>query len=91
MGLIALLFWFSDGFYLRYLVLFVGVMSSLYSLWDIIEDLVMRKVNESDASQFSRLCCHGMVSPKVWGAIWFILSLGFLGLAILAALYTFKD
>ena len=66
LGLIGLLWWFQDGFYLRYIVLFIGVMSSLYSLWDIVEDLVMRKVNESDASQFSRLCCSGMLPPQVW-------------------------
>ncbi|RKO84506.1 peptidase M50B-like-domain-containing protein, partial [Blyttiomyces helicus] len=42
-GVIAFLWWLDGGYYLRYVVLFMGVMSSLYSLWDIIEDLVTRK------------------------------------------------
>ena len=71
-GLICLLWWLDGGFYLRYFVLFVGTMSSLYSLWDIVEDLVVRKVNESDATQFSRLCCGGCLPPQAWGAIWFL-------------------
>ena len=31
-------------------------MSAMYSFWDIVEDLVMRKVNESDASKFAEIC-----------------------------------
>ncbi|KAI8908323.1 peptidase M50B-like-domain-containing protein [Gorgonomyces haynaldii] len=90
-GLIALLWWLEGGFYLRYFVLFVGIMSSLYSLWDIIEDLVVRKVNESDASQFSRLCCGGCLPPQAWGVIWFLFSLLFLAVAITGALAAFKE
>ena len=29
-------------------------MSSLYSVWDICDDLILRKVNESDASVFAK-------------------------------------
>jgi hypothetical protein len=32
------------------------VMSAMYSVWDILEDLVFRKVNESDAAKFAELC-----------------------------------
>ena len=32
------------------------VMSCTYSFWDIIDDLVMRKVNDSDATKFAELC-----------------------------------
>jgi len=62
-------------------------MSCLYSLWDIIEDLVVRKVNESDASKFAKLshCCPA----QVWGVIWFLVSLGFLAVGIIAALIVF--
>ncbi|KAJ3325587.1 hypothetical protein HDV06_003405 [Boothiomyces sp. JEL0866] len=90
-GLGALLWWYHDAEYLRYFILFLGVMSSLYSLWDIIEDLIMRKVNESDASQFSRLCCGGALSPKFWGVIWFFISIIILGLSIIIALEVFKN
>ncbi|KAI8907084.1 peptidase M50B-like-domain-containing protein [Powellomyces hirtus] len=90
-GLIALLWWIDGGYYLRYFVLFMGVMSCLYSLWDIIEDLVTRKVNESDASRFSHLCCGGCVPAQVWGFLWFLISLAFLGVAVVAALLVFKE
>jgi general stress protein CsbA len=53
--LVLALIWAYRPYALRFLILFEGVMSSLYSLWDIIDDLVLRKVNESDASQYSRL------------------------------------
>ena len=33
-----------------------SVMSCTYSFWDIIDDLVMRKVNDSDATKFAELC-----------------------------------
>jgi hypothetical protein len=90
-GLIALLWWYDNSIGLRYFVLFLGTMSSLYSVWDIIEDLVIRKVNESDASHFSRICCRGCIPPQVWGFIWFLISLVFLAAGILAALIVFKD
>ncbi|KAI9336562.1 peptidase M50B-like-domain-containing protein [Obelidium mucronatum] len=92
-GLIAFLWWLpvNGGVGLRYFILFLGCMSTLYSLWDICEDLVFRKVNESDASQFARLCCRGAIGARVWGAIWFLISLLFLTIAVVAALYTWKD
>ncbi|KAJ3013998.1 hypothetical protein HKX48_005410 [Thoreauomyces humboldtii] len=90
-GLLVLLWWADTGYYLRYFVLFFGVMSCLYSLWDIIEDLVTRKVNESDASQFAHLCCGGCIGAQVWGAIWFLISLSFLVIAVIAALLVFKE
>ena len=40
------------------------VMSCTYSIWDIIDDLVMRKVNDSDATKFakiSRYDCHALI------------------------------
>lgn len=63
-ALIGFLWWFENAFYLRYFILFLGVMSSLYSLWDIVEDLITRRVNESDASQYAKLCCRGYVTKK---------------------------
>ncbi|KAL2913833.1 hypothetical protein HK105_206712 [Polyrhizophydium stewartii] len=90
-GLIALLWWFSDGFYLRYFVLFLGVMSACYSLWDIVDDLISRRVNESDASQFSRICCGGCLPPQFWGVIWLLISFLFVAAAIVGALAAFKE
>jgi len=74
---------------LTFVVLFMGVMSCLYSLWDIVEDLVMRRVNESDATKFAKLC--GCCTPQFWGVVWFLISLLFLTAAILVALVVFKN
>jgi len=82
--------WFIDhGSPLRFYVLFNGVMSCLYSVWDIVDDLVFRKVNESDASQFAALC--PLIPSRVWGVIWLLISLIFLLGGILAGLAAFKD
>ncbi|KAJ3171953.1 hypothetical protein HDU88_006763 [Geranomyces variabilis] len=90
-GLIVGLWLIKDAFYLRYFVLFMGTMSCLYSLWDIIEDLVTRKVNESDATQFSRICCGGCIPAQAWGLLWFLVSVAFVAAAVIAALLVFKD
>jgi len=73
---------------LRFIVLFMGVMSCLYSLWDVCDDLIFRKVNESDASQFSKQFGG---SSQCWGALWLIVSFVFLTAGILAGLAAFKD
>ncbi|KNE68226.1 hypothetical protein AMAG_12902 [Allomyces macrogynus ATCC 38327] len=72
-----------NGQGLVYVVLFVGVMSSCYSLWDIIEDLITRRVHSSDAAVFAqRYGC----AAQFWGVFWFIISLIFLALAVFMAL-----
>lgn len=65
---------------LRFFILFIGVMSCLYSVWDIIDvglradcltrahtqDTLARKVNSSDASEYATMigCC----GSRFWGA-----------------------
>ncbi|KAI9143135.1 peptidase M50B-like-domain-containing protein [Paraphysoderma sedebokerense] len=85
-GGLIVLFWFypANAAGLRYFVLFMGVMSCLYSLWDIVEDLVVRKVHSSDASRFAEE--FGCFPAQVWGVIWFLISLIFLGAAIVLSL-----
>lgn len=73
---------------LRYVVLFIGVMSSLYSVWDICDDLILRKVNSSDASVFAKR--YGG-SSQCWGVIWSIFSLLFLVAAIVAGIAAFPQ
>ncbi|KAH7560031.1 hypothetical protein BM1_03665 [Bipolaris maydis] len=68
--------------------LFIGVMSSLYSVWDICDDLILRKVNSSDASVFAKR--YGG-SSQCWGVIWSIISLLFMVGGILAGLAAFKQ
>jgi len=88
-GLI-ILFWFvAGGAALRYLVLFIGVMSCLYVIWDVIDDTIARKVNASDASAFARIC--GCCPAQVWGVIWLIQALIFFALGIIVGLVAFKQ
>lgn len=63
-------------------------MSSLYSAWDICDDLIMRKVNSSDASVFARR--YGG-SSQCWGVIWVIISLCFMAAAMVAGIAAFPQ
>ncbi|KAK3986310.1 peptidase M50B-like-domain-containing protein [Cladorrhinum sp. PSN332] len=73
---------------LRFVVLFIGVMSSLYSVWDICDDLILRKVNSSDASVFAKR--YGG-SSQCWGVIWSIISLCFMAAGIVAGIAAFPQ
>ncbi|KAF7295277.1 hypothetical protein MIND_01066800 [Mycena indigotica] len=88
-GLI-ILFWFvAESVALRFLVLFIGVMSCLYCIWDIIDDTIARKVNSSDASAFAKIC--GCCPSQVWGVIWLIQAFIFFIAGILVGLAAFKQ
>lgn len=81
--------WFLDHAKpLRFVVLFIGVMSALYSVWDICDDLILRKVNTSDASVFAQK--YGG-SSICWGIIWSMISITFLIGAILAGIIAFDQ
>ncbi|KAI3399565.1 hypothetical protein diail_6204 [Diaporthe ilicicola] len=81
--------WFiADAEALRYVILFIGVMSSLYSAWDIYDDLIRRKVNESDASAFAKR--YGG-SSHCWGVLWCIISLCFMACGIIAGIAAFPE
>ncbi|KAH1236042.1 hypothetical protein GmHk_08G021348 [Glycine max] len=41
---------------LRYIILFIGVMNSLFSVYDIYDDLIPRRVHSSDAEKFAEVC-----------------------------------
>ncbi|EAU81887.2 hypothetical protein CC1G_06098 [Coprinopsis cinerea okayama7 len=87
---LTVMFWFIEGSVaLRYFVLFVGVMSCLYCLWDIIDDTLARKVNTSDASVFAEIC--GCCPSKVWGFIWLVQAFIFFGLGVIVGLVAFKQ
>ncbi|KAI1632396.1 peptidase M50B-like-domain-containing protein [Biscogniauxia mediterranea] len=73
---------------LRFVVLFIGVMSSLYSVWDICDDLILRKVNSSDASVFAQR--YGG-SSQCWGVIWSIISIIFMAAGIIAGIAAFPQ
>jgi len=88
-GLIILFWLLNGGEVLRYLVLFIGVMSCLYVLWDVIDDTIARKVNASDASAFAKIC--GCFPSQVWGVIWLIIAFIFFICGILVGLVAFKE
>ncbi|GAA5990829.1 hypothetical protein JCM11641_000842 [Rhodosporidiobolus odoratus] len=82
--------WFVDHAWgLRFYVLFMGVMSSFYVLWDVADDAFFAKQNPCCPSLYFQ--AMPALSPGLWTMIWFAVSfLLFIGF-ILAALATWKQ
>jgi hypothetical protein len=73
MSALIIVFWFvAGGIALRYFVLFIGVMSDMYVVWDIIDDTIERKANGSDASAFADIC--GCFPSRGWLVLWSIFA-----------------
>jgi len=113
-GLLVACWFIAHAEALRFVILFIGVMSSLYSVWDIVsalplsseysrplvftfltafwrkqcDDLILRKVNSSDASVFAQR--YGG-SSQCWGVIWSIISLGFMAAGIVSGIAAFPQ
>lgn len=68
---------------LRWLILLIGTMSSLFSIYDVYSDLLARRVNESDATMLAN---HTHTSSRCWGAIWAVISICFFGLGVYLSL-----
>ncbi|KAJ6875041.1 hypothetical protein NC652_034691 [Populus alba x Populus x berolinensis] len=67
----------------------IGVMNSLFSVYDIYDDLISRRVHSSDAEKFAEACpcpCNGAGWGFIWGVISFLFLCGamYLGLVILS-------
>lgn len=75
---------------IQYIVLFTGIMSGLYSLWDIMEDLIKRHIEGSDATRFAKLPGMGWLSPRLWGIVWLLFSLFTVIFAVLLAFLVFN-
>ncbi|RPD59247.1 hypothetical protein L226DRAFT_536265 [Lentinus tigrinus ALCF2SS1-7] len=88
-GLIVLFWFVAGGVALRYFVLFIGVMSDMYVLWDVVDDTISRKVNGSDASAFAEIC--GCCPSQVWGVLWLIVAFGFFAASIIIGIVAFKQ
>ncbi|KAH9857550.1 peptidase M50B-like-domain-containing protein [Lenzites betulinus] len=88
-GLIVLFWFVAGGIALRFFVLFIGVMSCMYVLWDVVDDTVARKVNGSDASSFAQIC--GCCPSQVWGVIWLLQAFGFFAAGIIVGIVAFKE
>ncbi|KAH9812532.1 peptidase M50B-like-domain-containing protein [Melampsora americana] len=66
-------FWFIDhAGILRYFVLFIGVMSSWYVLFDVMDDFVFRKMNPCCPVMFEER--FPMVKAGIWALIWTVLA-----------------
>ncbi|KAJ5189986.1 hypothetical protein N7491_007973 [Penicillium cf. griseofulvum] len=87
-GLLVACWFIAHGEALRWVVLFIGVMSALYSVWDICDDLILRKVNSSDASVFAKR--YGG-SSQCWGVIWSLISLAFMAIGIIGGIAAFPE
>ncbi|KAJ6186684.1 hypothetical protein N7519_007985 [Penicillium mononematosum] len=87
-GLLVACWFIAHGEALRWVVLFIGVMSGLYSVWDICDDLILRKVNSSDASVFAKR--YGG-SSQCWGVIWSLISLAFMAIGIIGGIAAFHE
>ncbi|BEJ13645.1 hypothetical protein CspHIS471_0308190 [Cutaneotrichosporon sp. HIS471] len=83
---VAWLVYHSVG--LRFLVLFIGVMSCLYCIWDIVDDTLKRKIAASDASQFAKVVHFG--NSYVWGTFWLLISILFFGAGLVLGIAAFK-
>jgi len=87
-GLLIACWFIAHAEALRFVVLFIGVMSALYSVWDICDDLILRKVNSSDSSVFAKR--YGG-SSQCWGVIWAVISVLFMAAAIVAGIAAFPQ
>jgi len=65
-------------------------MSGLYSLWDMIEDLIKNHIEESDASRFAELPGMQILPSRLWGVIWLLFSVFTVFLAVILALLIFN-
>ncbi|KAG4101239.1 hypothetical protein H8356DRAFT_1656000 [Neocallimastix lanati (nom. inval.)] len=87
---VAMLLYTKKSKAIQYFVLFLGVMSGFYSLWDIAEDLIKRRIEGSDASSFAKLQGMGWLPPEAWGIVWLLFSMLTVILAIVLALLVFN-
>ncbi|OXC70204.1 hypothetical protein AYX13_01113 [Cryptococcus neoformans] len=99
-GLVLVCWLVAQSVALRFLILFIGVMSCFYAIWDIIDasslherrrntDTLARKVNTPDASEYAHMigCC----GSRFWGAFWFIIACCFFAAGVLVGIAAFKD
>ncbi|GAB2219629.1 hypothetical protein Droror1_Dr00007266 [Drosera rotundifolia] len=66
---------------LRYLILFIGTMTSVLSAFDIYSDLIYQTNQGSDAALFAQKC-DGLCGAVTWGVVWGLISLVFFSVAL---------
>ena len=75
---------------IQYICLAVGVVCTIVSVLDIVEQLVFTTIKASDAYKFSNECVI-LIPSKIIGLIWLLCSLCLIIFTICLALCTFKD
>ncbi|KAK4052718.1 hypothetical protein OIV83_002005 [Microbotryomycetes sp. JL201] len=91
-GLMIGLWWVEHAWALRFYVLFVGVMSSFYVLWDVLDDAIFAKRNPCCPAQHT--LAFPILSPgskSLFTILWFLISFVFFVGFVLAALATWKQ
>ncbi|KAM0753661.1 hypothetical protein T439DRAFT_160328 [Meredithblackwellia eburnea MCA 4105] len=89
-GLMVGLWWADHAWGLRFYILFIGVMSSFYVLWDVMDELLFTKQNPSCPSQHAvGFAMEG--SEFIFTLAYFGVSFIFFVLFVLAALATWKE
>ena len=85
-GVIVGLWFLEDGLYLPYVVLFLGVMTALQSIWDF-QGLILHRHPDSDPVKFAEI--YGCFPPEVWAFIWCIIALMFMAAFTLLGVMVF--
>ncbi|KAK4057490.1 hypothetical protein OIO90_001559 [Microbotryomycetes sp. JL221] len=88
-GLMIGLWWIEHAWALRFFILFIGVMSSFYVLWDVLDDAVFAKRNPCCPAQHT--LAYPLLSPGMYTIIWFLISFTLFVGFVLAALATWKQ
>lgn len=94
MGALGLLvgLWFVDHAWgLRFYVLFIGVMSSFYVLWDVGDDYIFQKDHPCCPVLYHRALLPTVVDPMIFTVAWIVLSVIFFICFVLAGLATWKE
>ena len=86
-GLFAVFYFISGSKYLRYYVMFLGTMLAIFSIYDIVDDLINRSITGSDASQFAQIAGG---SGREWGSIWLAIGLIMLAIAFAKGIEKYK-
>jgi len=63
----------------------------MYSLWDMVEDLIKRRIETSDASRFAKLPGMKWLPPELWGIIWLLFSMFTVFMSVILALFIFNN
>ncbi|KZV71567.1 hypothetical protein PENSPDRAFT_684497 [Peniophora sp. CONT] len=82
-------FWFIDhGEALRWYMLLLGVLHIFFAVWDVTDERIFRKPNDSDCTQWA-LLCPGIPS-HVWAIIWIMFEVAVLIGFVLIGIVAFK-